>query len=82
MYVLDQETSLENVREEMSADWTKVNLLGGTQPRPDYAYGLSSATFTDEERAKLEAYTSFDDPTKFTDAMYFPFLLCEAKCVK
>jgi len=41
LYVVDRETTLENVREEMSGDWTKCSLLGGTQPRPDYAYGLS-----------------------------------------
>lgn len=82
LYVLNGETTLENVREEMSGDWTKCGLLGGTQPRPDYAYGLSSATFTEEERAKLENYTNIDNPTKFTESMYFPFLLCEAKCGK
>ncbi|KAF2158730.1 hypothetical protein M409DRAFT_71486 [Zasmidium cellare ATCC 36951] len=80
LYVVDRETILANVREEMSGDWTKCSLLGGTQPRPDYAYGLSSATFTEEERAKLENYTNINNPTKFTDFMYFPFLLCEAKC--
>ncbi len=82
LYVVDQETTLENVREEMSGDWTKCSLLGGTQPRPDYAYGLSSATFTGGERAKLENYTNINNPTKFTESMYFPFLLCEAKCGK
>jgi hypothetical protein len=66
----------------MSGDWTKCSLLGGTQPRPDYAYGLSSATFNEEERAKLENYTNINNPTKFTESMYFPFLLCEAKCGK
>jgi len=80
LYVINGETALENVREEMSVDWTKCGLLGGTQPRPDYAYGLSSAAFTDEERAKLENYTNINNPTKVTGAMYFPFLLCEAKC--
>ncbi len=39
LYLVDGETTLENVREEMSGDWTKCSLLGGTQPRPDYAYG-------------------------------------------
>ncbi|KAK0255965.1 hypothetical protein LTR91_026720, partial [Friedmanniomyces endolithicus] len=60
----------------------QISLLGGTQPRPDYAYGLSSATFTGEERAKMENYMNINKPTKFTESMYFPFLLCEAKCGK
>ncbi|KAK1807292.1 hypothetical protein LTR12_018362, partial [Friedmanniomyces endolithicus] len=51
-------------------------------PRPDHAYGLSSATFTGEERAKMGNYTNINNPTKFTESMYFPFLLCEAKCGK
>ena len=38
LYLVDGEIALENVREEMSGDWTKCSLLGGTQPRPDYAY--------------------------------------------
>ncbi|EMF10548.1 uncharacterized protein SEPMUDRAFT_150621 [Sphaerulina musiva SO2202] len=50
LYILDQVNTLENVKEEMSADWNRCSLLGGTQPRPDYAYGLSSATFNEEER--------------------------------
>lgn len=82
LYILDQVTTLENVKEEMSADWNKCSLLGGTQPRPDYAYGLSSATFNEEERTKLENYTNINNPTKFTESMYFPFLLCESKCGK
>ena len=48
--MLDGENALQNVREELSGDWTKCGLLGGTQPRPDYAYGLSSAAFTEDER--------------------------------
>ncbi|KAL5113383.1 hypothetical protein ACEQ8H_008748, partial [Pleosporales sp. CAS-2024a] len=80
LYVLNQETALENIKEEISADWSKCNLLGGTRPRPDYAYGLSFTTFTEEELAKLQNYTNLDNPTKFTESMYFPFLLCEAKC--
>lgn len=82
LYVLNGDTALENVREEMSGDWTQCAPLGGTRPRPDYAYGLSSATFTEEECAKLKDYTNSNNPTKFTDSMYFPFLVCEAKCGK
>lgn len=80
LYVLDGECSLQDIREEMSADWTKCSLLGGTQPRPDYAYGLSPMAFSEEERVKLENYTNIDHPTKVTESMYFPFLVCEAKC--
>ncbi|OQN95709.1 hypothetical protein B0A48_18457 [Cryoendolithus antarcticus] len=82
LYLLDGEHALQNVREELSGDWTKCGLLGGKQPRPDHAYGLSLAAFTEDERVKLENFTSINNPTKFTESMYFPFLLCEAKCGK
>ncbi|KAK6429706.1 hypothetical protein LTR95_014144 [Oleoguttula sp. CCFEE 5521] len=82
LYLLDGEIALQNVREEMSGGWTKCGLLGGTQPRPDYAYGLSSAALAEDERVKLENFTSINNPTKFTESMYFTFLLCEGKMRK
>lgn len=44
--------------------------------------GSLSATFTEEERAKLGNYATIDNPAKFTESMYFLFLVCEAKCRK
>lgn len=61
-------------------EWTKCENLGGTTPKPDLAVGLSYSTFTDVEKAKLQNHTTFASPTKFTDALFFPFLVCEAKC--
>jgi len=52
--------------------------MGGPKPRPDFAAGVSSSAFT-EEISKLKNHTSWERATLFTDDMYFPFLLCEAK---
>jgi hypothetical protein len=70
---------LEHISEEVSADWTKSDPMGGPKPRPDFAAGISSSAFTDEEISKLKNHTAWERPTLFTDNMYFPFLLCEAK---
>jgi hypothetical protein len=70
---------LEHIAEEVSADWTKSDPMGGPKPRPDFAAGISSSAFTDEEVSKLKNHTAWERATMFTDNMYFPFLLCEAK---
>ena len=71
---------LEHVTEEVSAEWTKSKTLGGPRPKPDLAVGIEQSAFTEEEIAKLKNHTAFERSTLFTDHMYFPFLLCEAKC--
>jgi hypothetical protein len=74
------ESELEHLAEEMSAGWTKCTTLAGPQPRPDFAVGLMSSAFTDEELVKLKHYTASDRASLFTENMYYPFLMCEAKC--
>ena len=71
---------LEHVTEEVSAEWTKSKTLGGPRPKPDLAVGIEQSAFTEEEIAKLKNHTAFERSTLFTDHLYFPFLLCEAKC--
>jgi len=71
---------LEHLTEELNAVWTKCTTLAGPQPKPDFVIGLMSSAFTDEEILKLKSYTTPDRATLFTENMYFPFLMCEAKC--
>ncbi len=71
---------LEHITEEISVEWTKCKTLGAPKPKPDLAIGIARSAFTEEEMAKLKNHTAFERPTSFTDNMYFPFLLCEAKC--
>jgi flagellar biosynthesis GTPase FlhF len=65
--------------EEVSADWTKSDPMGGPKSRPDFAAGIHSSAFPDEEISKLKNHTAWERATLFADNMYFPFLLCEAK---
>lgn len=71
---------LEHVVDEVGTDWHKNCILEGPQPRPDLALGLFPSAFTSAEVDKLNSYTTVDNWTKFTEDMYFPFLMCEVKC--
>jgi hypothetical protein len=71
---------LAHIREEISVEWTKANTLGGPKPKPDFAVGIARSAFSEEEITKLKNYTAFERPTFFAGNLYFPFLLCEAKC--
>lgn len=71
---------LEHAVEEVSADWLRTGTMGGPKPRPDLSFGIGHTAFTEEEIAKLRNHTAWEKATLFTDNMYFPFLLCEAKC--
>ena len=71
---------VEHVKDELSVEWTKSKTMGGPKPKPDSATGIAGSAFGVEEIAKLQNYTAFGRPTMFTDQIYFPFLLCEAKC--
>ncbi|KAK5078736.1 hypothetical protein LTS08_000014 [Lithohypha guttulata] len=71
---------LEHVAEEISVEWTRCKALGGPRPKPDLAVGIAPSAFDEEEKAKLKNHTAFERATLFTDNIYFPFLLCEAKC--
>lgn len=53
--------------------------IGGPKPRLDLAVGIARSAFTHEEIAKLNNHSSWERATLFTNNMYFPFLLCEAK---
>ena len=76
---LEGQDDLEDIAEELNADWKKCDPMGGPAPRPDFAAGVASSAFTDEQIAKLENHSAWQRPTLFTSNMYFPFLLCEAK---
>lgn len=73
------QADLEHVAEEVSADWVKSDTMAGPKPRPDLSLGISASAFTEDEIAKLKNHTAWEKATLFTDNMYFPFLLCEAK---
>ena len=72
-------SSLEDLTEEINAEWSKCIPLAGPQPKPDFAVGLAQSAFTDNEMEKLKYYRAPQKPTFFTGNLYFPFLLCEVK---
>lgn len=47
-------SGLEDVTEEIQADWNKCVPLVGPLPRPDFTVGFQSSAFTDEEIEKLK----------------------------
>jgi hypothetical protein len=70
---------LEHLVEEVNGVWTKCTTLAGPHSKPDFAVGFMSSAFTEEEILKLKSYSTPDRATLFTEEMYFPFLVCEAK---
>lgn len=60
--------------------WQESWVLAGPRPKPDLAVGFASSAFTIEENQKLTYYTSFENITRPTDNLSFPFLIFEIKC--
>ncbi|KAI4282821.1 MAG: hypothetical protein L6R35_005306, partial [Caloplaca aegaea] len=79
LHILGDE-DLSDLTEELNTEWIKCNTLAGPRPKPDCAAGLKPSAFTEEEIMKLKVYTAPSRATLFTENMYFPFLMCEAKC--
>jgi len=73
-------SNLQHLAEEINAEWTKCICIAGPRPKPDYAVGLMSSAFTDDEVERLKSYTAPGKATLFTGKLYFPFLTCEVKC--
>lgn len=70
---------LSTICEAMDAEWTQCATLCGPRPKPDFVAGISAATFTTEEKEKLQLNHTSACPNFFPENMYFPFLICEAK---
>ena len=71
---------LEHVIDEVKAVWYDQCVLAGPRPCPDLAIGLLSSAFTEEEIEKLKRYSSVNNWIQVTSDMFFPFIMCEAKC--
>ncbi|MCJ1386672.1 hypothetical protein MMC17_009798 [Xylographa soralifera] len=70
----------EHLTDEVNTQWHESWVLTGPRPKPDLAVGFFSSAFTIAENAKLTNYTSFENLTRPTDELCFPFLMCEVKC--
>jgi len=80
LYLKDGGNRFEHLTDEISTLWHESWVLAGPRPKPDLAVGFVSSAFTIEENAKLTYYTSFENLTRSTDNLSFPFLMCEVKC--
>ncbi len=70
----------EHLTDEVDTMWRESWVLAGPRPKPDLAVGFVSSAFTIEENQKLTYYTSFENITRPTDNLSFPFLISEIKC--
>lgn len=67
------------IKEELSAQWSRCEPMGGTMPKPDYAAGLHREIFSQNEYEALQRY-AVPRPFLLSAGICFPFLICEAKC--
>ena len=70
----------EHLSDEVNTQWHESWVLAGPRPKPDLAVGFLSSAFSVAENSKLTNYTSFDNLTRPTEDLCFPFLMCEVKC--
>ena len=80
LYLKDGVNQLEHFTDEVNTQWHGSWVLAGPRPKPDLAVGFLSSAFTIAENEKLTNYTSFENLTRPTDELCFPFLMCEVKC--
>lgn len=80
LYIKDGVNHLEHITDEVNTQWHGSWVLAGPRPKPDLAVGFSTSAFSIAENKKIMNYTSFDNLTRPTDELCFPFLMCEVKC--
>lgn len=80
LYLKAGVTQFEHFTDEVNTQWHESWVLAGPRPKPDLAVGFLSSAFTIAENEKLTNYTSFENLTRPTDDLCFPFLMCEVKC--
>ena len=79
-YLKDGGNQFEHLTDEVNTLWHESWVLAGPRPKPDLAVGFVSSAFTIEENEKLTYYTSFENVTRPTENLSFPFLMSEIKC--
>lgn len=70
----------ESLADEVNTQWHESWVLAGPRPKPDLAVGFLPFAFSIAENRKLTNYTSFENLTRPTEDISFPFLMCEVKC--
>ena len=80
LHLMDEARRFKDFTDQVRAQWHETWVLAGPRPEPDLAVGFLHSAFTVSENEKLTNYTSFENLTRPTDEMCFPFLMCEVKC--
>ena len=80
LYLMDEAKRFKDFTDQIRAQWHESWVLAGPRPEPDLAVGFLHSAFTVSENEKLTNYTSFENLTRPTNEMCFPFLMCEVKC--
>lgn len=75
----DEGNQFEHLIDEVDTLWRESWVLAGPRPKPDLAVGFASSAFTMGENKKLIYYTSFENVTRPTDNLSFPFLMSGIK---
>lgn len=76
---IDGYPGMDQMSEAINAEWTQCNTISGPRPKPDFAIGISSTAFTEDEKEKLLFSHTSACPNLFPENMYYPFLICEVK---
>ena len=80
LYLKDGVDQFEHLTDEVNTQWHETWVLAGPRPKPDLTVGFLSSAFTTAENQKLTNYTSFENLTRPTENLCFPFFMCEVKC--
>ena len=80
LYIKDGVNHFGHFTDEVNTQWHGSWVLAGPRPKPDLAVGFSTSAFSIAENKKIINYTSFENLTRPTDELCFPFLMCEVKC--
>ncbi|KAI5366167.1 hypothetical protein Slin15195_G076900 [Septoria linicola] len=76
---VDGHQGMDQMSEAMDAEWLQCNTICGPRPKPDFAVGISSSAFAEDEKVKLRLSHTSACPNLFPENMYYPFLICEVK---
>ena len=74
------DAKLAELTDDFNEPPDKSKPVCGPHIKPDFVAGLASSAFTAKEIQHLKKDHTYDSPSYITADMYFPFLICEAKC--
>ena len=80
LYFKDEVNQFQLVTDEINTQWYENWVLTEPRTKFDLIVDFFFSAFTIAENEKLTNYTFFENLTRSTDDLCFPFLMCEVKC--